>query len=346
MAAITLFTRVSTGLKVQTGVLYQCLNLPLNYQSSRNHSKHWNPKFKWLRAKKFVKVDLPNFHENEHALSEDEKKRKMKERGIMPARPWSERPIILSATSNIFEPYVPPEGDGKLSKFTAGGAKQTYEFLEKKSKSMMAVRKIRAYEEDFSPKTFGETAQDIYIRTHEALMGNDESAIRENVTERLYPEIKHNTKNVTIRWKFLGSIEPPRVVHARQTHLISKENIFAQITVRMHTQQSLAIYDRFGRLMHGSEILAKDVLEYVVFEKNISNLYGEWRMHAKIIPPWNESKQPSPTTYRVINVEDSDEILDEPNQNQEDQEQAIEAVQMENEGSATKPLSPSPVATA
>lgn len=38
--------------------------------------------------------------------------------------------------------------------------------------------------------------------------------------------------------------------------------------------------------MHGSEIIKKDVLEYVVFEKHLANLYGTWRMHAKIIPDW------------------------------------------------------------
>lgn len=198
---------------------------------------------------------------------------------------------------------------------------------------MLAIRKIRSYEEDFSPKTFGDTAQDIYIRAHEALMNDDEGGIREVVTERLYPEFKHQTKNVTIRWKFLGSIEAPRVVHARQTHVISKENIFAQLTVRMHSQQSLALYDRFGRLMHGSEILAKDVLEYVVFEKNISKLYGEWRIHDKIIPPWTEPKPPSPITYRVIEREDADDD-DEP----EDlsQEQAIETVQLDSDTSSPK----------
>ncbi|XP_031635673.1 probable 39S ribosomal protein L45, mitochondrial [Contarinia nasturtii] len=337
MAAITLFTKFSTGLRAQSGVLSQCLNIPYNQQPSRNHSKHWNPKFKWLRAKKFIKVDLPNFHEKENEISKEERNRRMKERGAKPARPWQERPIVLACTSGIFEPYIPPEGDGKLSKFTAGGAKQTYDFLEKKSKSMMAVRKIRGFEEDFSPKDFAQTAQDIYVRAHEALISKDESALRESITERLYPEIKFNTKNVTIRWKFLGSIEPPRVVHARQTNLISKENIFAQITVRMHTQQSLAIYDRFGRLMHGSEILAKDVLEYVVFEKNISNLYGEWRMHDKIVPPWAEPKEPSPSTYRYIEREEEDEMLKETINNNDDQEQAIEAVQIEDQSSQTKP---------
>lgn len=60
----------------------------------------------------------------------------------------------------------------------------------------------------------------------------------------------------------------------------------------------MAIYDRFGRLMHGSEILAKDVLEYVVFEKHLANEYGLWRIHDKIIPKWQPPKEPSLITVR------------------------------------------------
>lgn len=48
--------------------------------------------------------------------------------------------------------------------------------------------------------------------------------------------------------------------------------------------------------MHGSEILAKDVLEYIVFEKHLSNLYGTWRIHDKIIPDWAPPKDPSKLT--------------------------------------------------
>lgn len=199
----------------------------------------------------------------------------------------------------------------------------------------MAIRKIRQYEDDFKPATFAQTAQNIYIKAHETLMEKDEEKLTEYVTERLYPEILFNTKHVTIRWKFLQSIEPPRVVHVRQTHLMAKENIFAQVTVRMYTQQTLAIYDRFGRLMHGSEIIAKDVLEYVVFEKNISNMYGEWRMHDKIIPTWAEPKQPSNTTYRYVepNVEE------EPAKEEDKQE--VEAVLLEDGNQKT--TSPAPV---
>lgn len=69
-----------------------------------------------------------------------------------------------------------------------------------------------------------------------------------------------------------------------------------QVTVRFHTRQQLAVYDRFGRLIHGSEIIAKDVLEYIVFEKHLSNLYGVWRIHDKIIPDWAPPKDPSKLT--------------------------------------------------
>lgn len=46
----------------------------------------------------------------------------------------------------------------------------------------------------------------------------------------------------TLHWTFHGSLEPPKVVHARETYLVSKENIFAQITVRFHTQQVCIFY--------------------------------------------------------------------------------------------------------
>lgn len=219
-----------------------------------------------------------------------------------------------------------------MSKLSLDGQKQTVDFLSKKTKSMLAIRKIRQYDEDFSANAFAETAQNIYVQAHEALVAKDKGKLIENVTEHLYPRMLTGAQNVTLRWRFIKSIEPPRTVHARQTHLIVKDNIFAQVTVRMHTQQSLAVYDRFGRLKHGSEILAKDVIEYVVFEKNISNLYGEWRMHEKIVPPWTAPKQVSPVTYRFVPP-----VEEEPAKEASNQEKSIETVQIE-DTKTTPPL--------
>jgi len=272
--------------------------VPIHCRHSINN-RHWNPKWKRMRAQKFIKMEIPDLNEkNIEELTPDERRSKMKKRGILPPRPYMERPFYISATGGIFEPYVPPEGDGKKSSIT-GVLKEKAEFVEKKGKSWNAIRKIRSYDEDFDSKEFAVHAQDIYLKAHEALANKEKHKLRELVTERVYPEMMHNSKDKTLRWRFIKSLEPPKVIHARCTEMISKENLFGQITVRFHTQQTLAVYDRFGRLMHGSEIIAKDVLEYVVFEKHLANLYGVWKLHDKIIPDWMKEREPRPITYVV-----------------------------------------------
>lgn len=41
----------------------------------------------------------------------------------------------------------------------------------------------------------------------------------------------------TIRWRFLESLEPPRIVQVRCTSMVTEDNIYGQVTVRMHTKQ-------------------------------------------------------------------------------------------------------------
>lgn len=65
----------------------------------------------------------------------------------------------------------------------------------------------------------------------------DEEALHHLVTEKAYHLVTKDAKRKTIRWNYHGCLEPPRAVHVRQTDVITKDNIFAQITVRFHTQQ-------------------------------------------------------------------------------------------------------------
>lgn len=92
----------------------------INYDQSRTYpstrtSKHWNPKWKKLRTAKVIKVDLPDYNEYLDDMTEEESRAKLKERGIQPNRYWMDRQVFISSTGGIFEPYVPPEGDGKFS---------------------------------------------------------------------------------------------------------------------------------------------------------------------------------------------------------------------------------------
>ena len=53
--------------------------------------------------------------------------------------------------------------------------------------------------------------------------------------------------------------------------------------------------------MYGDPDLAKSVVEYVIFEKWISDTYGRWRIHGKVIPDWMEPRDSLIKTYRVPN---------------------------------------------
>ncbi|CAH1402042.1 unnamed protein product [Nezara viridula] len=308
----SLFNQFMKTAKINPAIFSKsALVFPTNCNTINRGYKHWNPKFKKLRAQKIIKVELPDpdiMNKSPEELTKEQIKKQMKERGILPSRPWNEKPVYISCTGGIFEPYVPPEGDGKVSAITTQGAKQKLEFIEKKSKSMMAIRKIRSFEEDFDIPEFINEAQQIYINSYSAMINKDRDKLIQNITERAYPEVVSNIADKTIHWEFLESIERPRIVHVRCTDVITKENIFSQITIRFHSKQKLAVYDRFGRLMHGSETLPKDVLEYVVFEKHLSNKYGRWRIHDKVIPDWMPPKEPLKKTYAIEPVPQHDSV--------------------------------------
>ncbi|ETE73823.1 39S ribosomal protein L45, mitochondrial [Ophiophagus hannah] len=188
---------------------------------------------------------------------------------------------------------------------------RSYESLEQQQKQLKAagmmipeekmsqIRKIRESDPDFRIKTFGEKAQEIFIEAHNNLANFNEEKLHTLVTEHCYPEMVQGNECKTIRWSFLESLEPPRVVHVRCPTLLNEDMLYGQVTVRIHIRQILAIYDQFGRLMYGSEQIPKDVLEYVVFERHLLHRTGQWRLHDKIVPSWAPPKDPLIKTVMI-----------------------------------------------
>ncbi|CAK6438360.1 unnamed protein product [Pipistrellus nathusii] len=210
-----------------------------------------------------------------------------------------ERPIHLACTGGIFDPYVPPEGDARVSALSKEGLAQKTERLKKNVASQLSIRRIRDHDANFKIKDFPEKAKDIFIEAHLCLNNSDHDRLHALATENCFPDMVWDIQYKTVRWSFVESLEPAQVVQVRCSSMVNEGNVYGQITVRMHTRQTLAIYDRFGRLMYGQEDVPKDVLEYVVFEKHLTNPYGSWRMHGKIVPPWAPPKQPILKTVMI-----------------------------------------------
>ncbi|KAF7703695.1 39S ribosomal protein L45, mitochondrial isoform X1 [Silurus meridionalis] len=231
--------------------------------------------------------------------SHSEQEAKARAAGVVIRQEYMERPINISCTAGVFDPYIPPEGDARLSSLSREGLKQRTEQLRQSAASQLALRKIKEHDPEFSSKTFAVRAQEIFIDAHLALTQFDKGRLHSLVTERCYPEIVRGNRYKTLRWRFVESLEPPRLVHARCPDMITKGNLYGQVTIRMHSRQTLAIYDRFGRLMLGDEEEPRDVLEYLVMERHLVNPYGLWRLHGKIVPAWAPPKEPILKTVMI-----------------------------------------------
>ncbi|NXG10055.1 RM45 protein, partial [Sakesphorus luctuosus] len=207
----------------------------------------------------------------------------------------------------IIDPYVPPEGDARLSSLSKDGLKQKLQKMKQTAASQLASN-LLGLERQGGIQGFPGWLPHSWECPSPGWMGLgatwaggsfNKQKLHSLVTERCYPEMVRGNRYKTIRWSFVESLEPPRVVHVRCDSLVSRGNLYGQVTVRMHTRQILAIYDRFGRLMYGGEQVPRDVLEYVVFERYLVNPYGSWRMHGKIIPAWAPPKDPIIKTVMI-----------------------------------------------
>lgn len=250
------------------------------------NNRHRDPRYRLERSRKIWKITLPNFDElrDDTDLSPDQIRAKLKEKGIAPPSVWNERELYSPCTITVMERYVPASEDEKSSSLT-DKLKTPISSGKSLFKDWRQLSHIRTFEgEDFQLEEFARQSLEIYVKAYEALAAKDEKKIFDYVTEHCFPLMTAGINRHTIMWKYLGEIEPPQVVQTRAGDLLSKGNKFAQITVRMHTKQMLAIYDRHGRLIHGSPRDVKEVLEYIVFEKYLANEYGLWRIHDRIRP--------------------------------------------------------------
>ncbi|NXB23727.1 RM45 protein, partial [Rhagologus leucostigma] len=199
----------------------------------------------------------------------------------------------------IMDPYVPPEGDARLTSLSKDGVKQQVQKLRQTAASQLAYVPLVG----ICGGKLGFVGETSFLGAEVTggcfLCSFNKQKLHSLVTERCYADMVRGNRYKTIRWRFVESLEPPRVVHVRCDSIMNRGNLYGQVTVRMHSRQILAIYDRFGRLMYGGEEIPKDVLEYVVFERYLVNPYGTWRMHGKIVPEWAPPKDPIVKTVMI-----------------------------------------------
>ncbi|KAI0990083.1 hypothetical protein GJ496_001842 [Pomphorhynchus laevis] len=259
----------------------------MRFYYSKGKNKHYDPRFSKLRADSVIKVDLPSYTKQRERQSMDVAARRefFRKEGLPQETSFNYMPINLSSTGELMEPYVPRKEDGKSTSIQSGIHHKLGDLMSK-GYNIKHVRKIREFEESFDPDYFCTLAKESYINAYDALMQRDADKLHDLVTEFSYVPFVSSIENKSLEWKWVRSLQAPSIVQIRTGEMMSKKMVFAQITMRFFYKQILALYDRFGRILYGNPDLEQDALEFVVFERLLSNPYSNWRLHGKITPHW------------------------------------------------------------
>lgn len=302
--------------------LQRYLGIHRSNKAKANRNTHHNEKmFRRMRGLKTIILDLPDdVEQRKHdSLPPNELRAAMLRKGINPykevqPRSWQEGQITLQSFYSVADPYVAPEDPLPwLSKEIVEGTKfkadeVKHRVLNSWHNYKNGTNRIRKKEgfEKFDVKKFGVTADIIYEEAHRALMKRDKVSLHKYITEYAFEKMWHDVEEGSIVWEMVERLSPSKVITVRcMDNPIDTGNDIAQLTVRMHTLQKLAIYDRFGKLILGSETEPKETVEYVVFENHIAVVDGVWRLHDKVYPKWVEPKRSINHSFPIETLDES-----------------------------------------
>ncbi|KJH48330.1 Tim44-like domain protein [Dictyocaulus viviparus] len=296
--------------------LARFLGIKRSNKARSNRNTHVNEKiFRKLRGKKTITMQLPDDEERRRhdSLTPSQLRIELLRKGINPykevqPRIWQESQISIQSFYGVIDPFVTleetlPIFSGGVEGMKLKGEELKQRLLHRYHNWRNGTSRIRKKEgfEKFDARAFGSTADLIYEQAHQALMNRDKTALHKYITEHAYSKMWPDVENGSVVWDLVERLEPSTVVSVRCLDYPYKSgNDIAQLTVRMHSKQKLAIYDRFGHLLLGSETEPREVVEYVVFENHIAVIDGTWRLHDKVYPKWVAPKQGVLTTYALV----------------------------------------------
>jgi hypothetical protein len=147
--------------------------------------------------------------------------------------------------------YVPKEDTfvSSVKNFNVGSMitkdfyKKPFSFLQSKFQIFSSKRRIKSQDPDFEEEEFLNEMEETYKNAYSLLSTRDPDIILEHMTENAFAKIWKNMKFKTMKWEFIETIEPSRIVNIVSKALSKNSTKFVQATVRFHTKQvALLVY--------------------------------------------------------------------------------------------------------
>ncbi|KAF9941252.1 39S ribosomal protein L45, mitochondrial [Mortierella alpina] len=187
----------------------------------------------------------------------------------------------------IMDPYVIPEKENRPSLFNDYKKWIKYAKLRMRNTGMTAASTLGMC---WKLKDFGLTgrfigeSEEAYIAMNEAFAKGDRKFLEEMCTPSMYGKLKGQLKDRVGRyeWKYHGLLEKPQIVSIRQGQIGG--HVLIQIIVRLHSNQSMGVFDKKNKLIAGDLKKPVPVLEYIVFQRYITDPEDNWKILGKTAP--------------------------------------------------------------
>lgn len=207
-----------------------------------------------------------------------------------------EFPVNRTSSGTIFATYTPLEKFAKAPFYTRARLRQRWTAFKEGLTTIysgalirMRLRKV----DPFRPIELARKAQEMFINVNRAIQEKDKAALRELTTEDALEGLRKEFRAKNFKWEIVEELERPRIVSARAAPYDGKD-LIAQIVLRMHTKQIMALYGSNGNVFRGHPTAPKTVIDYVVLERPLELPASKipWRIAGKLPPqlPWKQEQ--------------------------------------------------------
>ncbi|KAG9307025.1 hypothetical protein G9A89_003076 [Geosiphon pyriformis] len=211
------------------------------------------------------------------------------------SRKYSNQPLMKLDDFGIIDAYAPP------TKMPSPFTRLFYWILHQRHKNFWkncfnvglikwSERKALKFErgEPWNVGHFKSKAIDMYKEMNSLFAAGNLKPLHRICHDQMIYTMKSQLKSRTpgkYAWQFHGMVDRPKCVNIRAVQIaMLPDHWLQQITLRIHSRQSLAVYNDSGKLIGGGPMRIYRVLEHVVFQRCLWENEG-WLIYGYYNPP-------------------------------------------------------------
>jgi len=201
--------------------------------------------------------------------------------------------VYMNSPGLLAEPYRgDPPKLSLLSLLTADGIRERWRRLVGRAKSVYTLAKCRKDIEGFDLRRFKEEVGDLHEKICTLHAKGDMTELRKYTTPATLAAIKREIKAREaahwdrIEWTVRQPLKLVQVLQGRLVGLDPKDSsqAFAQLTLRLHSDQKFLVHDKKGNWKAGSPDSDIFVEEYWVLERKLGDPRDRWKLAGRIHP--------------------------------------------------------------